>query len=186
MKHFFRKVADVLNGPPDIPLLLLRLILAWAFLDPALTKWSNMEATIEWFGNPDRGLGLPFPELNAYLAATTEALGVVLLALGFKSRWISFPLIITLLVALVTVHMDNGWRVIADGTREEISARLSKATGILKEHGRYDYLSEYGRFVILQNGMQFVVYYIAMLLAVIQLGSGRISLDYLIERVNKS
>jgi uncharacterized membrane protein YphA (DoxX/SURF4 family) len=33
---------------------------------------------IDWFANPDWGLGLPFPELLAYLAAYTEYFGAIL------------------------------------------------------------------------------------------------------------
>ena len=38
-----------------------------------LAKLAGMEQTIEWFGNPDWGLGLPFPEFMAWAAARSPA-----------------------------------------------------------------------------------------------------------------
>ena len=89
----------------DLPLLFIRLILAVGFFGPAMMKWKDIGAIAQWFGT----LGMPFPTLNAYLAASTEALGVVLLTLGLYTRIISIPLIITMLVAIVTVHLHNGF-----------------------------------------------------------------------------
>ena len=52
--------------------LALRLYLAPVFWMAGCQKLADMPATIEWFGNPDWGLGLPFPELLAWLAALSE------------------------------------------------------------------------------------------------------------------
>jgi len=54
-------------------------------------------------------MGIPLPTLNAYMAASTEAIGVVLLILGLGTRFISVPLIIVMLVAIFTVHFANGF-----------------------------------------------------------------------------
>lgn len=138
-----------------------------------------MESTIAWFGNPYWGLGLPFPVLNAYLAATTEFIGVWLLLLGLGTRIISIPLIITMLVAYFTVHSGHGWLAIGSADMNpEIAERIEMARSILKEHGNYSWLSEKGSFVILQNGAEFVVTYMAMLLTLVSFGPGRISVDY--------
>ena len=48
-----------------VPLLGLRLYLAYPFYVAGMTKLSGIENTIAWFGNPDWGLGLPFPTLMA-------------------------------------------------------------------------------------------------------------------------
>ena len=68
----------------------------------------HFQDTIEWFGNPDWGLGLPFPAWMAALATSTELADAVLLGLGLLTRFISIPLIITMSVAIVTVHLSNG------------------------------------------------------------------------------
>lgn len=92
-----------------IPPFLIRIVLAYGFYEPAMKKWNDIGAIAEWFGNEDWGLGLPFPTVNAYLAATTEILGVFLLLLGLGTRIISIPLIFTMLVAIFTVHFENGF-----------------------------------------------------------------------------
>ena len=40
-------------------------------------KFTGFENTVAWFGNPDWGLGLPWPELMVTLAAGTELIGGV-------------------------------------------------------------------------------------------------------------
>lgn len=89
----------------SVSLLFLRLILAYGFYGPATTKWSDIHAVAEWFGS----MGFPLPTLQAYMAASTEALGVLLLTLGFATRLISIPLIIVMIVAIVTVHLPHGF-----------------------------------------------------------------------------
>jgi putative oxidoreductase len=145
---------------------------------------------IDWFGNPDWGLGLPFPELLAYLAAWTEYFGAILLLVGLAVRWISLPLMFTMMVAAVTVHWQNGWLAIAEGTglfATERTAgaveRLDVAKSILQEHGNYSWLTEHGNFVVLNNGIEFAATYFIMLLALFFIGAGKyISLDDWIAR----
>ena len=54
-------------------------------------------------------MGIPFPTLNAYMAASTEALGVVLLTIGLFTRLISVPLMVVMVVAIMTVHLAHGF-----------------------------------------------------------------------------
>ena len=50
---------------------------------------------------------------------------------------------------------------------------------ILMEHGNYDWLTEAGSFVVLNNGIEWAATYFVMLLALFALGSGKyVSLDY--------
>jgi putative oxidoreductase len=100
------KVDTILDSFRDISLLLIRLVLAYGFYEPAVNKWSNIGAVAQWFGDD---LGLPLPLLNAYMAAFTEALGVALLALGLGVRFISLPLMVIMVVAITTVHWSNGF-----------------------------------------------------------------------------
>lgn len=164
--------------------LALRLYLVPVFWMAGTQKISGMENTIEWFGNPDWGLGLPFPWLMAHLAAYTEAIGAILLAVGLATRWISIPLMITMLVAIFTVHWDNGWAAIADSSAPEVAQRLGMAKDILREHGNYGWLTEQGNYVILNNGIEFGVTYLIMLFALFFTGGGRYtSLDYYLSRL---
>jgi putative oxidoreductase len=159
--------------------LAIRLFLVPVFWMAGTQKIAGMEQTIEWFGNPDWGLGLPFPALLAYLAAYTEVIGALLLLLGLATRWISVPLIITMLVAIFAVHWEHGWAAIADSGASEIALRLGAAKDLLMEHGNYAWLSEKGSLVILNNGIEFAVTYLVMLLSLFFTGGGRyVSLDY--------
>lgn len=184
MKELYLKFVEISEEyVKDVAMLMLRLILAYAFFHPAMMKWGDMESTIAWFGNPDWGLGLPLPALNAYMAATIEILGVVLLIIGLGTRLISIPLIVTMLVAMITVHIDNGWLAIGSSElNPDIAEKLSFAKEILKENGDYSWLTSNGSFVILQNGIEFVATYIAMLMALIANGPGRLSIDHLIKK----
>ena len=115
MKDKVDKLKRIISNVSFLPPLLLRLVLAYGFYEPALKKWDDINAVAKWFGNEDWGLGLPFPTLNAYLAASTEALGAVLLFLGLGTRLISIPLIFTMLVAIFSVHIENGFAASDNG-----------------------------------------------------------------------
>lgn len=99
------KVEAVLDRGQDIALLFIRLILAYGFYEPAVNKWSDIASVAEWFGS----MGIPLPTLNAYMAASTEMAGVVLLTLGLVTRYIAVPLMVVMVVAIVTVHLGNGF-----------------------------------------------------------------------------
>ncbi len=164
--------------------LALRLYLVPVLWMAGTQKIAGMESTIEWFGNSEWGLGLPFPSALAHMAAYTEAVGALLLLLGLATRWISIPLIVTMLVAVFAVHWDNGWAAIADSSAQEVAVRLGAAKDILREHGNYSWLTEKGNFVILNNGIEFAVTYMLMLLALLFTGGGRFtSVDYYLSRL---
>lgn len=170
--------------------LLLRAYLVPVLWEAGIRKVNGFESTVAWFGNSDWGLGLPMPWLMAALATGTEVVGAILLALGFGTRWISIPLMVTMIVAAVTVHWKNGWLAIAAGdglfaTERTVGAieRLDRAKSILQEYGHYSWLTENGSFVVLNNGIEFAATYFVMLLALFYLGGGRyISVDYWIAR----
>jgi uncharacterized membrane protein YphA (DoxX/SURF4 family) len=172
--------------------LLLRLYLAPVFLQAGWTKLAHFEDTAAWFGNPDWGLGLPMPELMTALAAGTEFIGGILLIVGLAVRWISIPLMITMLVAAFAVHWENGWLAIADASSwlandrvMEAADRVQRARAILQEFGNYDWLTERGSIAILNNGIEFAATYFVMLLSLFFTGAGRyVSVDYWIAKAN--
>jgi len=171
--------------------LALRLYLAPLFLATGLEKATNFEQTVAWFGNPEWGLGLPAPWLNAFMATATELVGAVLLLLGLGVRFVSIPLMVVMIVAAVTVHAPNGWFVIADPVSclfrceglEEAALRLERARELLQAHGHYAWLTEKGSFAVINNGVELVVAYFIMLLTLFFQGAGRhVSLDHWIAR----
>jgi len=105
VKECYANLEKITNNFQSISLLLARLTIAYGFYDPAMKKWQGIDNVAGWFGS----MGIPFPTLNAYLAATTETFGVVLLTLGLFTRLISIPLIVVMLVAIFLVHFQHGF-----------------------------------------------------------------------------
>jgi putative oxidoreductase len=105
LKTIYPITKNILSNGQSISLFLARLAVAYGFYEPAMTKWQDIKSVAEWFGS----IGIPLPTLNAYMAASTEILGVVLLTLGLFTRLISIPLMIIMIVAITTVHLSNGF-----------------------------------------------------------------------------
>ena len=178
--------------------LALRLYLAPVFWVAGMNKVSGFDNVVAWFGNPDWGLGLPAPALMALLAVSAEVAGGVLLLLGLATRLIAIPLMITMIVAAATVHWDNGWQAVHDARSPFASEyvlgieaddataageRLAQAKSILQEHGRYDWLTSEGDFVVSNSGVEWAATYFVMLLALFGTGAGRyVSADYWLAR----
>ena len=172
--------------------LLLRIYIVPVFWVASNNKWnpfnsdSSLDSVIQWFGNTEWGLGLPFPTLMAYMAWGSEYFGAILLALGLATRWISIPLMFTMIVAAVTVHWKNGWQAVHDlsspyasANADEAVERLSRAKDILKEHGNYDWLTEHGNLIASNNGIEWAATYFIILLALFVTGGGKyVSVDY--------
>lgn len=183
--------------------LLFRLYLAPIMLSAGLYKWRHFDNIVSWF---DDGLGFANPELMAVLIVATEVGGGFLLLFGLAVRWAAIPLMVAMAVAAVTVHWENGWfaimpgdpqtstaKVLADvgipAAREslqnsaEVAARLERVEAILREHGDYEWLTEKGKFVVLNNGIEFAATYFLMLLSLFFTGGGRyLSLDDYLNR----
>jgi len=181
MLNRLQDLLDSLRALDFLAPLTIRLYLVPVFWMAGSNKLDDMQSTIAWFGNPDWGLGLPMPALMAWAATLTEVGGAVLLLIGLATRWIAIPLMVTMLVAAVTVHWHNGWAAIAETAASD--ERLAAANSLLQQHGNYEWLTGSGEFVILNNGIEFAATYFIMLLALFFLGAGRyLSVDYWIAR----
>lgn len=183
--------------------LAIRLYLAPIFIAVGVHKVNHFEDIVGWF---QYSLNLPAPELMAFFATAAELLGGFALLFGFAVRWAAIPLLFTMLVAASTAHWENGWFAVASSDPEtsiasvlapigfpgaeeslhnsqEVAKRLGRARDILRENGNYDWLTETGSFVVLNNGIEFAVTYFIMLLSLFFTGAGRfVSLDYWIAR----
>jgi len=170
--------------------LLMRLYLAPVMMQAGWTKFQSFDSTVAWFGNAEWGLGLPFPELMVVLAAGTELVGGALLIPGIAVRLVAVPLMVTMIIAAVTVHWENGWLAIADASSWlanervlESAERLQRVREILQEHGHYEWLTGRGSVVVLNNGIEFAATYFIMLLSLFFTGAGRgTSVDSLIAK----
>ena len=77
---------------------------------------------------------------------------------------------IELLLSLIRRHRDK--------------TDSGRARDILREHGNYAWLTEKGNLVVLNNGIEFAVTYLVMLLALLFSGGGRYtSVDYYLSRL---
>lgn len=196
MTHIYQQIVARLQVADGIPLLLLRVYLAPVMIQAGWNKASSFDSIVDWFGNDDYGLGLPMPLVMAFLATAAELVGGVLLLLGALTRLVSIPLMVTMIVAMVSVHAKNGWLAIADASswladgtillNENIMAapeKLAAAKSLLQEHGHYDWLTSSGNFVVLNNGIEFAATYFIMLLVLFIYGGGRFfSVDYYVNK----
>ncbi|MFT4926842.1 MAG: putative oxidoreductase [Phenylobacterium sp.] len=170
--------------------LLMRLYLVPIFWMAGTHKIEGFDDVVQWFGNDDWGLGLPFPMLMVILAIGAEVLGAISLLLGFGLRLMAIPMMFTMVIAMTSVHGEFGWQAIADPgapfANDRVVASADKKDAIieiLKTHGDYEWLTESGSIVILNNGIEFAATYFILLLALFFIGSGRyVSIDYLIRR----
>lgn len=94
------KGANYLQSPF---LLIVRLYWGWQFFIAGWGKLKDIGPVIEFFGS----IGIPFPEINAWLAGGVECFGGLLLLAGLASRVIAIPLCFTMIVAYVTTEMDT-------------------------------------------------------------------------------
>ena len=163
--------------------LLFRVYLAPVLIQAGWNKLNSFEDTVAWFGN---ALGLPIPELMAGLATGTEFIGGIMLLIGFGTRVMAIPMMVTMLVAIFAVHWENGWLAISDSSSWLANDRVMEAVerkdavkSILKEHGNYSWLTGRGSVTILNNGIEFAATYFIMLLSLMFTGGGRyVSVDY--------
>lgn len=100
----------------SIVLLALRVLLAFTFWAPGLTKLTNLKSTAAWFAEA----GIPMPMINAVLAGGTEAIGAVLLLIGLGTRVISMPLVFVMIVAMFTAHDITRWSAVVDSGKSGI------------------------------------------------------------------
>ena len=105
LKNIYQEFSRLSEYLQSFALFFARITVAYGFYNPAMMKWNDINSVASWF----ESLGIPMPLLNAYMAATTEIVGVVLLTLGLFTRLISVPLIVVMIVAIFTVHISHGF-----------------------------------------------------------------------------
>ena len=75
-------------------------------------------------------LGIPGASVAAVVVIVVELLGGLALILGLGTRWITIPLAIDMLVALVTVHLSAGFFV-QNGGYELVLLLLAASIGLM-------------------------------------------------------
>src|ERR1700746_3405255 len=91
--------ADRLQSPL---LLAVRLYWGWQFFQTGWGKLQDIPKVVDFFTS----LGLPFPNVTAYLVGESECVGGILLFLGLGSRFISLPLLADMVGAYLTADRE--------------------------------------------------------------------------------
>lgn len=180
-----------LQGLEFLAPLALRIFLAPIMIYAGLSKLGDVPNTALWF---EHTLGLPFPTLMVYLSGGTELFGGIALVIGFAVRWVTIPLMVTMVIAATTAHWDNGWHQFHEAKQtvpwewrtdliEEGVERKARVISVLKANANYSYLKSAGSITILKNGIEVATSYFIMLLALFFLGAGKyLSVDYYLKR----
>jgi len=133
MKATLTKLNNLAQQFDSVVLLVIRLILAYGFYNPAKMKLKNVNGIAEWFGS----MNYPLPTLSAYIATITETAGVILLFIGLGTRIISIPLIVVMLVAIFTVHLSNGFNAGDNGFEIPLYYLVMLLTLVVYGSGKY-------------------------------------------------
>ena len=135
------------------PSLILRLAMGAGFLVHGLAK---LQKGPDAFANLLAFLNVPFPHFSAWLVTLTEIFGGTALLVGLFVSVIAIPLTITMIVAMLIIHIQYGFSSI-------------KTIG-LNEQGPL-----FG-----PPGYELNIVYIAGLISLVMMGAGKFSIDALI------
>lgn len=100
---FAAQLFDRLSAAGWIPALLMRLFVGYFFMETGWGKIHSLDAFTTRFAQ----WGIPYPAFNAALSAYTEFLGGALTILGLGMRFVSIPMIVNMIVAILTVKLKN-------------------------------------------------------------------------------
>ena len=96
-------------------MLFLRLFLAWEFWGAGVKKFNGEN----WFARIQDDFPFPFSvihtDISWFIATWSELLGAIALVIGLGTRYATASLIILDIVAIVSVHADNGYNVCNNG-----------------------------------------------------------------------
>ncbi|MGQ4809837.1 hypothetical protein NKDENANG_03273 [Candidatus Entotheonellaceae bacterium PAL068K] len=104
-----------------LALLVARLGVGWIFTPGGWDKLHGIQGLAEWFGT----LGIPFPDVSAWMTALFEFIGGLCVIFGFGTRFFAVALSIIMAVALITVGPQS------NPPPDSLSDWLFKAESIL-------------------------------------------------------
>jgi putative oxidoreductase len=79
----------------SVLMLLIRIYFFWQLFKIGLGKLQNIQQVVGYFTK----LGIPYPDINAYVVGGTECFGGLLIVAGLASRLASIPVTIAMAVA---------------------------------------------------------------------------------------
>ena len=133
----------------------LRLVIGYGFMAHG---WAKLSRGPAGFAKLLEQLGAPLPEVTAWASTLIEVLGGLAILAGAFVAAVSLPLIVTMFVAMVTVHLRYGFSAI-------------NTVGLTADGPQFG-----------PPGYEVNLLYIAGLLALILGGAGPFSIDRLMER----
>jgi putative oxidoreductase len=86
-----------------LPGLVARICIGWIFIQSGWGKWHHLDKVVQFFTS----LGIPAPQIQAPFVATVELVGGTLVLFGLLTRVASFPLIGTMVVAILTAKRGD-------------------------------------------------------------------------------
>ncbi|MCF7872264.1 DoxX family membrane protein [Candidatus Woesearchaeota archaeon] len=103
--EFMKKCGNYMNTYGDF---LLRVVVG---LIMTISGFGKLFATpgIEGFSGMLSGLGFPIPSALAVIVGIIELLGGLILIIGYFDKYAARLLAIIILVAIITVHLKDGW-----------------------------------------------------------------------------
>src|SRR3954466_6127838 len=147
-----RKAADALAAWAPLP---IRLVVGYGFMAHGYAKLSRGPET---FAGVLHTLGVPDPVFAAWAATLTELIGGAAVMAGALIPWVSMPMAVVLLTALITVHLPYGF----------FSVKFVEVTEAGIKFGSVGY--------------EIVLLYLAGLVALVLGGPGPLSLERWLER----
>jgi len=147
--------ADRVPVPTDWYALPLRLIVGYGFMAHGYAKLARGP---ENFAGILHAIGTPMPTMMSWATILVELVGGLLVLLGAFIPLASVPMAVVLIVAIVTVHLPNGFS----------SIKLQSVTASGAHFG--------------QPGYETDLLYLAALAALVVGGSGPLALDRLLRR----
>jgi len=157
--RYYLAITNLLDRlAPVIPLLALRLILAWEFGESGYEKLTGDN----WFGD----VSFPFPfsllpaDISWNISIWFEIGGAIALILGLGTRFITISLMILTIVAISAVHWPEHWSTLSE---------LLKGYRIVDEDG-----DGFGNYKL-------PAIYLFMFLPLLFSGPGKLSIDYWIK-----
>ena len=160
MKNFIARCAHLFPSlPPAWYAIPIRLIVGYGFMEHGYAKLARGP---DDFAGILHALGMPAPALLAWTTILVELLGGLAVLVGAFIPLASVPMAVVLLVAIVTVHLPNGFS----------SIKLQSVTAAGAHFG--------------QPGYETDLLYLLSLAALVLGGSGPYSLDRLLIRDSRS
>ena len=86
----------------SVLLLLIRIYFFWQLFKIGLAKLENIATPIGFFTK----LGIPYPEISAWVVACTECFGGILIVAGLASRLAALPVTVSLTIAYLVADRD--------------------------------------------------------------------------------